>query len=83
MNPTDTQTERVAETFAERTPYLRKSREEAKAAWKDALEIGRESGTLPQIERSMTEKQLADLPVQDAWDQARAYEAYCEAPTEP
>jgi len=89
MNPSDTQIERMAETFAERTPYLRKDRDERRAAWRDALEIGREEGTLDQIEHRMHEKQLVDLPVHDAWTRARAYGAdgqydpYADAPTEP
>jgi hypothetical protein len=89
MNPSDTQIERMAETFAERTPFLRRSRDEAKAAWQDALEIGREDGTLEQIEQRMHDKQLVDLPVNDAWERARAYgpdgayDPYADAPTEP
>lgn len=73
MNPSDTHIERMAETFAERTPFLRRSRREAVEAWRDALEIGRDEGTLEQIEANLQRKQVADLPVQDAWDRARAY----------
>ena len=73
MKPSDTHIERMAETFAERTPFLRKSHQEAIAVWKDALEIGREQGLLDQIEQNMAKKQLVDLPVQDAWDRAREY----------
>jgi len=88
MNPSDTQIERMAETFSERTPFLRRSRDQAKAAWQDALEIGREDGTLERIEQRMHEKQLVDLPVHDAWERAREYgqpgfDDYADAPTEP
>ncbi len=88
MNPSDTQIERMAETFAERTPYLRRSRREAKEAWRDALEIAREDGKLDQVEQRMHDKQLVDLPVKDAWDRAREYgpdeyDPYADAPTVP
>ena len=73
MKPSDTHIERMAETFAERTPFLRKSLGERVAVWKDALEIGREQGLLDQIERNMAKKKLVDLPVQDVWDRAREY----------
>lgn len=73
MKPSDTHIERMAETFAERTPTLRRSRQAAITAWRDALEIGREQGTLDQIEANMKQKRLVDLPAQDAWDRAREY----------
>ncbi len=73
MKPSDTHIERMAETFADRTPFLRKSHRETVAAWKDALEIGREQGLLEQIEQNLVKKNLADLPVQDVWDRAREY----------
>lgn len=73
MNPSDTHIERMAETFAERSPFLRPTRREAVETWRDALEIAREDGTLDQIEHTMKERGVADLPVQDVWDRARAY----------
>ena len=73
MKPSDTHIERMAETFAERTPFLRESREEAKQAWVDALEIGREDGTLDQIESNMKNKGTIDQVARDAWEQAREY----------
>lgn len=82
MNPSDTHIDRMAETFAERTPYLRKSKEERVEAWKDALTYGREEGALPQIERRMKEKGVVDRVAEDAWERAREYPAYEEAPTE-
>ena len=73
MNPSDTHIERMAETFAERTPYLRRTLRERISAWRDALFIGREQGTLGQIEQTLEKKRLADLPVKDAWERAREY----------
>ena len=73
MNPSDTHIERMAETFADRTPFLRASHKEVVEAWRDALEIGREQGTLEQIEENMQKKRLKDLRAQDLWDRARAY----------
>ncbi|MCB9684468.1 MAG: hypothetical protein H6738_05325 [Alphaproteobacteria bacterium] len=75
MNPSDTHIERMAETFAERTPFLRRTRREAVETWRDALELAREDGTLGQIEHNMKERTrgCADLPVQDVWERARAY----------
>ena len=73
MKPSDTHIERMATTFAERTPYLRKSRDEAVEAWKDALEIGREDGILDQIESNMKNKGTIDQVARDAWEQAREY----------
>ena len=61
MNPSDTQIERMAETFAERTPFLRRRRDEAVDAWRRALEYGREEGLLDQMEGRMKDKQLVDL----------------------
>jgi hypothetical protein len=75
MNPSDTHIERMAETFAQRTPFLRRTRQEAIAAWRAALELGREAGLLGQIEQNLHEKRLADLQVQDQWDRAREYPA--------
>ena len=73
MNPSDTHIERMADTFAERTPYLRKNKAEAKEAWVDALEIGREDGILESIEKNMKNKELIDPIAQDIWDRAREY----------
>ena len=73
MKPSDTHIERMAETFAERTPFLRRSHREAIAVWKEALELGREQGLLEQIEENMVKKKLVELPVQDVWDRAREY----------
>lgn len=73
MKPSDTHIERMAETFAERTPFLRKSREQRVAAWKDALEIGREAGLLEQIEENMQRKKLVDPVARDAWERAKEY----------
>jgi len=73
MKPSDTHIERMAETFAERSPYLRDSKEKAAEAWKDALEIGREDGTLTAIESHMKTKGTVDKLAQDAWDRAREY----------
>jgi len=73
MKPSDTHIERMAETFAERTPFLRDTREEAKQVWVDALEIGREDGTLEQIESNMRRKGTIDQVAEDVWEQAREY----------
>ncbi len=73
MKPSDTHIERMAETFAERTPYLRDSREEAKEVWKEALELGRDDGMLTAIESHMKTKGTVDAVAQDAWDRAREY----------
>jgi len=73
MKPSDTHIERMATTFAERTPYLRKSRDEAVEAWKDALEIGREDGILDDIEAHMERKGRIDAVARDTWQQAREY----------
>jgi hypothetical protein len=73
MKPSDTHIERMAETFADRTPFLRKSHRETIEVWKEALELGREQGLLEQIEQNMARKKLVDLPVQDVWDRAREY----------
>ena len=73
MKPSDTHIERMAETFAERTPFLRESREQAKDAWKDALEISREDGTLTAIESHMKTKGVVDVIAKDVWDRAREY----------
>jgi hypothetical protein len=73
LKPSDTHIERMAETFAERTPFLRKSKEEATDAWREALEIGREDGVLEEMEETMRRKKLLDLPAQDAWDRAKEY----------
>ncbi len=73
MHPSDTHIERMAETFAERTPYLRRTLRERIAAWRDALFIGREQGTLAQMEQHMEKKRLVDMPARDAWERAREY----------
>ncbi|MCA9489171.1 MAG: hypothetical protein KC621_04595 [Myxococcales bacterium] len=75
MNPSDTHIERMAETFAERTPFLRRTRREAVDTWRDALEMAREEGTLEQIEQNMRGRSRGceDLPVQDVWERAKAY----------
>jgi hypothetical protein len=73
MKPSDTHIDRMAETFAERTPYLRKTRGEAKTAWKDALEISRADDTMTQIESHMKTRGTVDKVAQDAWDTAREY----------
>lgn len=73
MNPSDTHIERMAETFAERTPFLRRSRRAAVEAWREALRLGRETGQLEQIERNLEDKRLADEPVRDVWERARGY----------
>ena len=89
MNPCDTQIDRMAETFAPRTPSLRSNPEDAKTLWRDALAFGREEGTLEQIEDRMREKDVFDAPVQDAWQRARdygddgVYDPYANAPTVP
>lgn len=73
MKPSDTHIERMADTFAERSPYLRETREEAKEAWHKALEFGREEGMLTEIEAHMQRKGTVDTPTKDAWDRAREY----------
>ena len=73
MNPSDTHIERMAEVFADRTPFLRKTHQQAVDAWRDALEIGREDGTLEQVEETMRRQGLVDVQAEDAWDRARAY----------
>ena len=73
MKPSDTHIERMAETFAERSPFLRENRTEAKAAWREALEIGRDDGMLTKIESHMKTKGTVDTVAQDVWDRARDY----------
>jgi hypothetical protein len=73
MKPSDTHIERMAETFAERTPYLRKTVEEATQAWQDAIEISREDGTLEQMEANMRNKGTIDAVAEDVWERARDY----------
>ena len=73
MNPSDTHLDRMAETFAERTPYLRETREEREQAWKKALELGRDEGILTQIESHMKAKGRVDKVAEDTWERAREY----------
>ncbi|NCG21691.1 MAG: hypothetical protein GWP91_21965 [Rhodobacterales bacterium] len=73
MKPSDTHIERMAETFAERTPFLRENHADAKEAWREALEIGRDDGMLTKIEAHMKTKGTVDAVAQDVWDQAREY----------
>lgn len=73
MKPSDTHIERMAETFAERTPFLRPSRRAAVDAWREALELGRDEGILEQIEANMERKRVLDSVARDQWDRAREY----------
>lgn len=82
MNPSDTQIDRMAETFAERTPYLREGKEQRVEKWKDALKFGREEGVLTQIESHMKAKGVVDKVAEDQWDRAREYPSAEDAPTE-
>ena len=81
MNPSDTHIDRMAETFADRTPYLRTSREERIKVWREALELGRDEGLLTAIESHMRARGVVDKVAEDAWEQARSYPPYEEAPT--
>ncbi len=73
MKPSDTHIDRMAETFAERTPFLRPTRSEAVEAWREALELGREKGILEEIEANMRRKKVVDLIAEDAWGRAKEY----------
>ncbi len=73
MKPSDTHIERMADTFAERAPYMRESKEEAKEVWRNALEFSREDGTLTQIEEHMKTKGTVDKITEDVWQRAKEY----------
>ncbi len=73
MNPSDTHITRMAATFAERSPYLRATRQEAEDAWREALHFGRAEGMLEQVEENMARKGTLDPMARDAWQRAKEY----------